>query len=215
MIGFDEVMDIIVVHPKEARYFTFERMIKKLHRSLFGKLIVIWSEDFVTGRYYGAEVQASLPFAEFYNTPLGDGDWRNRAINEALEHSTAKWVLFLEQDFLCTDLIVDIFPSNPKDVVGIYTETRPLHPAFLLVKRELIDKTDKDFSAYPEKGLDHFDLFTQQLTKLTDKIDVLNPKKYYHLNGLTHNMRLEAQKKPIVYKPEEYKLFKIMEEIYK
>ena len=54
-----------------------------------------------------------------------------------------------------------------------------IHPAFLFIKRELLEKTSKDFSARPDKGADHFGLITQELERM--KV----PIWYTQENGFT------------------------------
>ena len=93
--------DIIVCNPRDVLYPLWMWRMKK-DKGLYGKLIVVMTQkatewDFTSHirAETGAEVITDYPYVGF--------DWRGEALTEALEHSTARWVLFLEQDFLMTD----------------------------------------------------------------------------------------------------------------
>ena len=205
-------VDIIVCHPYEIRYPVWEKMIRA-NMDYYNKLFVVFTKGNFTGKDYSGEVGLALlsPQVVFLDMPaVGEGfpnsDWRHTAVRYALAQSEADYILFLEQDLLIPSLkVVQDFKG---DVLGIKEGDR-IHPAFLLVKRELINKTDRDFAAYPDKEMDHFDKFIAQLPIP----EILPKSEYYHMAGFTHNEALVAQGKEPNYRPDEYKLFKMMERI--
>lgn len=119
------------------------------------------------------------------------GDWRNKSTNAGLEVASGNRILFLEQDFLIYDYrwFFDRIGLSSRQMIG-FRETNRLHPAFLLVDRELLDKTHKDFSVMG-RGRDHFAAVSAQL--LSNKYDTLRGLglfegvHYKHLRGLTDN----------------------------
>lgn len=144
----------------------------------------------------------NLKKTEFYNVRphAGDEDWRNVAVNEGLGISSSEWVWFIEQDFFIEDYYVidDLFTAtNTYDCIGFW-EAERLHPACLLVKRDLIMKTRRDFGAYEK---DHFGRFSEDIVAQLgenyigtfEKLSLVNEFNYYHMQGLTHNYNLIRQ----------------------
>lgn len=201
-------IDVITVIPKEARYLFWELFLRNNYLK-FDKIITVFTHDEVTKYDYSPEVKRRLPYSVFLDSPKeGKGDWRNIATNFALNHSTADYVLFLEPDFFVNNFDWLVASDN----FGVKIAER-IHPCFLKLKRSDIEKTSKDFTAYPDRGLDHFDLFTKELVDQSVDISFLPGSQWYHMAGLTHNMRLESQGQTPVYKPDEYRLYKVLESI--
>jgi len=203
------MIDIIVCHPYEIQYPVWEKMMR-INKSYYNQLIVCFTKGKIIDRDYSQEIKERLP-ACYLDSPkvgqiLPESDWRHTAVNFALDHTIADYVLFMEQDFLIPDL--SILKDYDGETLGIMEGER-IHPAFLMVKKEVVYSTDRNFAAYPEEGLDHFDKFTSQLPE----IDIMPDDFYYHLAGFTHNEKLVAQDGKPNYKPDEYKLFKIMEKL--
>jgi len=205
--------DIITLFPRQARYRVWEElMIEQLDN--FQEIIVVLTNDELYGRNQSRELRRDLPYFAYLSIEDAKSktdDWRDTAMKHALLHSKAERVLFLEPDFFIRDMHKVINDDKSYDLmkpIGVEIDKRT-HPCFLCVSRADIEKTDKDFSAYPNKGLDHFDLFTSQLPP----VQLLGRGQWHHMAGLTHNMRLENQGKKVVYKPDEYKLYKILEDI--
>lgn len=126
-------------------------------------------------------------------------DWRQREVTPCLELSDADWILFLEQDFFCDDwdkLWKDVeLAMKTADLIGWWSASAfpYIHPCFLLIKRELLDKTKKDFRAHPEiDGSDHFAMITHDAQNLGANIVKLQdlgwtePDHAFHLGGLTY-----------------------------
>jgi hypothetical protein len=129
----------------------------------------------------------------------GVEDWRQAETIPLLSHVTQDWVLFMEQDFFVDNWYslwkqVDL-AMDRNDAIGWWNATQfpYLHPCFLLIKRELLEKTQKDFSAHPEiPGCDHFAMITRDIEKAGGKIKTLQSMGFepwqnaFHLGGLTY-----------------------------
>ena len=105
----------------------------------------------------------------------------------------------MEQDFFVDDwdnLWQDVEKAaETSDAIGWWNETAfpYLHPCFFLIKRELLDKTQKDFRAHTEiPGADHFAMLTRDIERVGGKITKLqdmgwiNWENAFHLGGLTY-----------------------------
>lgn len=118
-------------------------------------------------------------------------DWRNEATRAALGSLNTKWIWFLEPDFFVdSDAFFPAFLSAKTDIVA-YPEADRLHPCCLLVLKELLDKTSRDFSSNPGVW-DHFGLFGQELKTLAPftslpSLGLVESRDFLHLTGLTHN----------------------------
>lgn len=190
-------VDTVTIHPRSIDYPLWREQLE-WYSPYFEKNIVCFSGGTVWDfSSFVREVMNPVKtiFVESRN-PTGEEDWRNVAVNQALEQSLSEWVLFLEPDFFWRD---QVFLNTVFELTKIYNvlsfwEANRLHPAFLLVKRELIEKTRKDFGTIPDK-LDHFGKFSQDLKNLTeigelDKLGFTMGKDWYHMQGLTHNYNL-------------------------
>ena len=125
-------------------------------------------------------------------------DWRQAETEPCLEISDSEWILFMEQDFFCDDwdkLWEDVEKAmETSDAIGLwnYTHFPYLHPCFFLVKREALEKTNKDFRAHPEiNGGDHFAMITHDLVENSAKITKIQDLGWteehaFHLGGLTY-----------------------------
>lgn len=177
--------DAIVAWPVHADYPLWRQFIHD-ERSRFEQVIVAMTEH--PGYNYVDFVRTAMcpDDITFISThAYGDRDWRDLAVNAALDVSTAEWVWFTEQDFLIRDeywfwSTVERW-SPIVDAVGIEEPGgRKAHPACLFVRREAIEATDRYFGTVP---MDHFGSFTDQL----GTIHYIPPSTYEHLQGLSHN----------------------------
>ena len=129
----------------------------------------------------------------------GVTDWRQGETEPCLELSDSEWIWFAEQDFFVRDW--DRFFNDAQklmgksDMFGWWNETNfpYVHPCCLFIKRELLDRTNKDFRAHSEiNGADHFAMVTHDAKKLGAKIIKLQDVGYvewedaFHLGGLTY-----------------------------
>ena len=173
----------------------------------FSSIWIALSNHYVVNQDLGNFERANLPFANFVEFERTRPDWRDDAVNNLLEKvPNEKYVLFLEQDFLIRD--DSFFEKVFKDDVGFayYKEDQRIHPAFALVKRELVDKTSKDFSATPPG--DHFYRFFQELPGGIDieHLGVKNREDYVHLAGLSQNYQNFKYDDPF-YKPNNFLVY--------
>lgn len=150
------------------------------------------------------------------------GDWRSCAVNAALDRSTATWVNFIEQDFFMAE--PDLFYNRILDGIKksdfiVFRDDLRYHPAFMLVKRELIDKTKRDFGIV-EGEKDHFGKFVDQAIDIMSvnpakpkilaltELNLIKTRDFYHMDGLTHNYHLvQDGTKENIYKPAEFMMY--------
>lgn len=130
----------------------------------------------------------------------GITDWRQGETEPLIAVSDAEWLWFMEADFFVTNwkkLFRDFKDAmaDGSELIGCWSPSQfpYMHPCCLLIKRELLDKTNKDFRAHPEiHGSDHFAMITRDAERLGAKITTLEDlgykewEDYYHLGGLTY-----------------------------
>lgn len=198
--------DILVTWPIHLDFPLFRYNMVK-YKDYFRSLTIVLSNHHME-RDYSNFIRKELPFAQFVEGQGDDPDWRNGAVNRGLDVMPKDgYVLFMEQDFFWKDekFLETVFSiSETYDVPPIdgvfFSEGRRHHPAFSLIKRELVDKTSRDFSAYPDTdNKDHFGRFFDEiLLKIPskegsksfwglDSLKLVNKVDYYHLNGLSQN----------------------------
>lgn len=173
----------------------------------FSSIWIALSNHYVADQDLGNFVRAQLPFANFLEVKRTRDDWRNDAVNTMLDHTeNEKYILFLEQDFLIKD--DSFFERVFKDDIDFayYKEDQRVHPAFVLIKRELVDKTSKNFSAWPPG--DHFYKFFQELPPGIDieHLGVKNREDYYHMAGLSQNYQNFKYDEPF-FKPNNFLVY--------
>lgn len=152
---------------------------------------------------YSNFIRAVLPQAYFVEVKHTNSDWRDDAINETLDLiKTNEPICFIEQDFFMREGFFDKVFKDDHDFI-YFTEGDRIHPAFAVVKRELIEKTHRNFSAQPEK--DHFGYFFDELPPGThiDELGVENKKDYYHMAGLSQNYMSFKYGEPL-YRPVQF-----------
>lgn len=129
----------------------------------------------------------------------GTHDWRQAETEPLVAISDSDWIWFMEADFFVTDwpkFIKDLKAAMEySDMIGCWNRTNfpYVHPSCLLIKRELLDKTNKDYSAHPEiNGADHFAMLTRDAERFGAKITTLEELgykewvDYMHLGGITY-----------------------------
>lgn len=204
-------VDVILCQPRHVDYPLFRYRMNQwkdyFHKIFVGVTQGAFNEDYIDF------IRGEMPYAQFEFAPPVHQDWRQNAIANILNNfSEADYVLFLEQDFLIKDLYgvfwKNVLNTGWKSDFIFYNEDTRFHPAFYLVSRELIDKTDKEFSAQPPK-YDHFGLFTDQLLQQAqygmrlEAFGFENRKDFYHMAGLTQNYSCVKRGEPL-YKPKEF-----------
>lgn len=207
-------IDVIISWPKSMDYPLWRDFIVN-HLEHFNQIFIVFTETHA-GIDYSHFIQDSLKghsqFTFIYpEDPRGSEDWRNKAVNAALDESTATWVWFTEQDLFVTSpsfWLILASRMRQYDVIG-YKEGNRMHPANMLVKREFINKTKRDFGIVPDE-LDHFGRFYFQLRHTGANIHTLkydpngDSNTFYHMNGLSHNLSLIQRGEPPVYKLKEF-----------
>lgn len=126
-------------------------------------------------------------------------DWRQAETMPMLPHSESDWLFFTEPDFFVRDW--DKFYEDVEkamqysDMIGWWNPTHfpYIHPSCLFIKREILEKTSKDFSAHPGvNGSDHFAMITADVKRIGGKITTLQELGYvdykdaFHLGSLTY-----------------------------
>lgn len=207
-------IDLIICWPNSMDYPVWRAFILK-HQELFGKIFIVFTNT-NAGIDYSHFVQEALKGDRFEflypEDPRGDEDWRDNAINLALDQSTANWIWFTEQDLLVTGpqfWQIIALSMTKYDVIG-YKEGQRLHPANLWVKREFINKTPRFFGIVPDQ-LDHFGKFFFSLRHTGADMQILKytggeaaTDIFYHMNGLSHNLSLIQRGERPVYKEDEF-----------
>lgn len=167
-------MDLIVSWPRNCDYPLWRDFLNR-ERRRFAKVLVSFTPH--AGPDYSAFVRETVD-AEFIDTdPLGD--WRDVAVNAALDRSTAEWVWFTEQDFRI--LTPEFWPALTEGAYGWQEHDDRWHPSSLFVRRSWIDQTSRYFGPDP---VDHFYRFGRELERLTP-IQPLSG--FSHMQGLSHN----------------------------
>lgn len=132
-------------------------------------------------------IKDKLPFCNFVDVVRTGSDWREDAVNQLLDKVQEEYVIFFEQDFLIgSNKFFDTVLSEPRDFV-YYKEGERVHPAFALIKTELVKKTDRQFAAkFPD---DHFDHFFRQIPNGVniEDLGLVKREDFYHMNGLSQN----------------------------
>ena len=202
------VMDVIVSWPRNNDYPLWRQFIRN-NRARFNNIIIVFTET-----YHGEDYKQFVRDAMFQDfvlcvdspLPSGDQDWRNVAVNFGLLQSIhAPWIWFTEQDFFPNDKFFDDMAELElagMDVIATYDQTR-MHPCNILIKRDALSMTRKDFGIEPGV-LDHFGKLQKDVESLELKVGREPQDTYFHYNGLSHNWTLISDGQNPNYKPEEF-----------
>ena len=204
--------DVIITIPYgiESPYF---RWWAEAHANMLGKVIIGYYNDH-REHDFRAFIKQAMPDATHVDIgEVTDRDWRNQTVNACLKESHSEWVMFVEDDFIFTTKFLDrvLTEAENYDVVGYgdmgeWSQDIRLHPAFILVKRTFIDKTRKDFGAYPDRNRDHFAVFTEDLFNLKARqLDIAQIDGWRHLKGTYSNYMLVLEGKEPNYEPERFR----------
>jgi hypothetical protein len=180
--------DVIVSWPRSCDYPLWRQFIRD-NRERFAKVIVAFTDH--DGHDYSGFVRSVFD-ATYVETHAGSGeDWRNVAVNAALEQSDSEFVWFTEQDLFFISpssfwTIAEWVIYRRFDGFGWHENGEDrFHPSSLLVRRDLIDASSRDFAVGSEG--DHFARFSHELDRETTSMVVGQPGIYEHLQGLTQN----------------------------
>lgn len=197
--------DLVLQYCVYCDYPLYRSWLKK-YRDKFNKVIIYPSRHH--GKLDLEEFAKSVLPETWINDHVIDWttssiDWRQAEIEPCLEQVESDWIWFSEQDFFCKDwdkLFTDIDKAKERaDMIGLWNPTNfpYIHPSLLIIKKEMLDKTDKDFRAHPGiNGSDHFAMITKDVQRLGGKIVTLQDMGYncdvsvdadcFHLGGLTY-----------------------------
>lgn len=201
--------DLICAWPKHLDYPLFRKFIHD-NRDRFSKVILVLTNMNIEEDYsqFLQEVMGSDRVSLIVNDPVtADKDWRNVAMNKALELSDAESIWFTEQDFQPLDGFWNCVNQLTKthDVVAALVDGTRMHPCSIFIKRSVLDKTSKDFSANPPE-YDHFGHIQKDIEALGEWASI--PSIYwYHMNGLSQNMHLLQIGEDPNYNPSEFKRY--------
>lgn len=148
-------------------------------------------------RDLSAWIMKNLGGVRYFTEPEHDHtqDWRSRSTNLMIDNSKGDWVLSLEQDFIIKSyphffhIVKNAMEQN--DVI-MFPEDQRYHPAFLMVRKDFLLRTKRDFSVMGD-GRDHFHQITKELKGLNAKVislqelDLLPDRDWYHYQGMTDN----------------------------
>ena len=183
--------DVLITWPSGCDYPLF-----RLNMSLWEPMI----NDVIVGFYahgapdYTGFIKEHFPQADFVSSAETGMAWRERAVELELEKSISDVVCFSEQDFFFgnSDSLKRCVEALGKwDTIGIRQGSR-LHPCFLLTKRELVEKTSKDFSVKGDHK-DHFFQFGKEIREVGSFVDLselglYEGRDWFHLSSLTWNL---------------------------
>lgn len=199
-------IDLIVTWGRNCDYPLWRNWIHQ-NRLSFKKVIVVFMETNMGDDYRDfIKLAMAVDNITFIQSPtlLPNQDWRDVAVNEGLKNSNAEWVYFTEQDFIPKGFYMGrlaVMMADKYDCIGAYDSGR-LHPCAILAKRELIEKTSKDFGI-KESQYDHFGLFQKEVEELC-RVGRIPQESYKHYNGYSHNWRLLSEGQPPNYEPQEF-----------
>lgn len=194
-------LDVILQYCIFVDYPFFREWLKK-YRSKFDKIILYPSRQHGVldlQSFAEEQIKETWVLNDVIDWTEPGLDWRQREVEPCLELSNSEWILFMEQDFFCDDwdkLWVDVEKAmETADLIGWWNASAfpYIHPCFCLIKRELLDRTNKDFRAHPEVGgSDHYAMITKDAERLGATIVKLqdlgwtDPEHAFHLGGLTY-----------------------------
>lgn len=200
-------IDVIVTWPKNNDYPLWRDFIHK-NRKRFGKVIVCFMESNSSENYREFVMQEmekdNITF--LLSPPIGpDQDWRDVAVNHALQHSDSEWIWFTEQDFFTQgDFWKNVYYAIDigEDAIGVLDGQR-LHPCSLFIKRSVLDETSKFFGI--KSGVyDHFGKVQGEPDMMRAAVCVIGAECYKHYAGLSQNFYLLSIGEQPNYKPEEF-----------
>lgn len=199
--------DLITVWPVNCDYPLWREMIRA-YRNQFNKVIIgfMQTNDGTDYRQFVRQAMANDGVTFVEPIPYGSDDWRNAITNNCLKLTVSDWIYFTEQDFFYKDnfwLTIDSMIGTPGlEYIGVMDATR-LHPCSLLIKRETLEKTKKNF-AIKAGVYDHFGQIQNDLTALRAVGYTMPENSYIHMNGLSHNFKLITMGEQPVYKKDAF-----------
>ena len=190
------MISAIISWPDGFDFPMFRQSIPELSKYVHETIVCFNKHGNVSQRDWLKNNVQGVKFLDVEDDVELKGDWRSKSTNHMINNSTGDWLLSLEQDFFITDyphffkVIHKAIKSN--DVI-MFPDTVRFHPAFMLFKKEVINKTHKDFSTMGQ-GRDHFCQISKEMKgihkiKITSlqELDLLPGRDWEHMRGLTDN----------------------------
>lgn len=206
--------DIIISWPRNCDYPLFREFIR-LNRTQFNQVNIVFTGMKQPSDYSGfVREDMFADWCLFIESPeyTGREDWRNVSVNEGLRHSLhSEWVLFLEQDFFMKPGFWEAVQGMAihNDVIAVLEGDR-MHPAFLMMKRTILNKTSKNFGAQPPE-YDHFGQIYRDLYNMEKenqvKIKYIDRSLWLHMAGLSQNWYLLSSNQQPNYKLDEFEAY--------
>lgn len=206
--------DLIITWIKHCDYPIFRGFLTS-NRDWFNKVIVLFSEHnrFPYFDHFIHESLKDLNITWFDPAEIdwGREDWRNVSTNEMLKHSDSEWVCSIEQDWFSKDWN-GLWEKTKEamgqaDLVGWWQENNKyIHPSYWFIKREMLEKTNKDFAAHD--GHDHFGWITKDVERLGGKIITTQEMGFkdfedcFHLGGVNQNYLEGLKPNYVFHRPE-------------
>lgn len=173
-------IDVIVSWPRSHDYPLWRQFIRD-ERHRFRRVYAVLTEH--PGPDLSVWLRESFD-VDWLDLSTG-ADWRDAAVNTALDHSTAEWVWFTEQDFFVRDGFWESVAAGRSQAIGfVEPDSERWHPACLFVRRAAIDQTSRYFGPDP---VDHFYRFGRELQRMT-RLSLVTG--YEHLQGVSQNHAL-------------------------
>lgn len=200
------VKDLVICWGINTDYPLWRAWLRR-NRSRFNEVIISFSPAYggINYREFIKNVMRD-DYCLFVNdeaTPAGE-DWRSHATNRALLHSyNAPYIWFTEQDFFPTDEFWQELDEAPESDYYKVDDKGRLHPCSLLIKREVLNKTKKNFGIVPDIS-DHFSIIQRDLERMGASYFISSPDKYKHFNGWTSNFYLITQGQAPNYNKDEF-----------
>jgi hypothetical protein len=218
---------LIISWITAADYPLFRLWLKKWGVNFFDEIIIYFDVQFRYPFYWAFIEQdlAQFPEIKFIDPVPVEKDWRATATTELIKYATGDWICSIEQDWFTTNwgkLLADTQNAinSSDDMFGWLnpTNTPYIHPSYWFIKREVLEKTSKDFSAHPEiNGSDHFAKITYDVNQLGGRITSLQDIGYdcdfkpdtdcFHLGGVNQNYLIGMNEGVQLHRPEAFLIY--------
>lgn len=202
------VTDLLLTWPRNCDYPKWRQFLRE-NRTRFNEVLISFM-DTNAGPDYRSFVRQAMftDYVQFGDAPVPQPgeDWRNLAVNSMLLHSyNAPWVWFTEQDFYPLPGFweeVQTYESKGFEVIAVFQGGR-MHPCCIFMTRNALNRTKKDFGIVPNVA-DHFSKIQRDIEALNIPVGIIGADKYYHHNGLSHNMTLLYNGEQPNYEPKKF-----------